>query len=79
MMKEPTIWMSVQSKTFRLRPNIKARCRCGGSSNGAKCAKRRSGGHLELVSEFEVMGDGEVHPHHHPTFEFYYVITGRAS
>jgi quercetin dioxygenase-like cupin family protein len=35
------------------------------------------GGHLELVSEFEVTGGGEVHPHHHPTFEFYYVITGR--
>ena len=35
------------------------------------------GGHLELVSEFEVMGGGEVHPHHHPTFEFYYVLTGR--
>jgi mannose-6-phosphate isomerase-like protein (cupin superfamily) len=31
------------------------------------------GGHLELVSEFEVMGGGEVHP----TFEFYYVLTGR--
>ena len=35
------------------------------------------GGHLELVSEFEVLGGGEVHPHSHPTFEFYYVITGR--
>ena len=35
------------------------------------------GGHLELVSEFEVMGGGEVHPHSHPTFEFYYVLTGR--
>ena len=35
------------------------------------------GGHLELVSEFEVMGGGEVHPHSHPTFEFYYVISGR--
>ena len=32
------------------------------------------GGHLELVSEFEVMGGGEVHPHHHPTYEFYYVL-----
>jgi quercetin dioxygenase-like cupin family protein len=35
------------------------------------------GGHLELVSEFEVLGGGEVHPHKHPTFEFYYVISGR--
>ena len=35
------------------------------------------GGHLELVSEFEVMGGGEVHPHNHPTFEFYYVLSGR--
>ena len=35
------------------------------------------GGHLELVSEFEVYGGGEVHPHSHPTFEFYYVISGR--
>jgi quercetin dioxygenase-like cupin family protein len=35
------------------------------------------GGHLELVSEFEVLGDGEVHPHKHPTFEFYYVLFGR--
>lgn len=35
------------------------------------------GGHLELVSEFEVRSGGEVHPHKHPTFEFYYVIGGR--
>lgn len=35
------------------------------------------GGHLELVSEFEVAGGGEVHPHSHPTFEFYYVLSGR--
>jgi quercetin dioxygenase-like cupin family protein len=35
------------------------------------------GGHLELVSEFEVIGGGEVHPHKHPTFEFYYVLSGR--
>jgi mannose-6-phosphate isomerase-like protein (cupin superfamily) len=35
------------------------------------------GGYLELVSEFEVMGGGEVHPHKHHTIEFYYVITGR--
>jgi hypothetical protein len=37
------------------------------------------GGHLELVSEFEVVGGGEVHPHSHPTFEFYYVLSGLKS
>jgi quercetin dioxygenase-like cupin family protein len=35
------------------------------------------GGYLELISEFEVLGGGEVHPHRHPTFEFYYVLSGR--
>jgi quercetin dioxygenase-like cupin family protein len=35
------------------------------------------GGHLELISEFEVLGGGEVHPHKHPTFEFYYILAGR--
>ena len=35
------------------------------------------GGHLELVSEFEVAGGGLVDPHHHPTHEFYYVTAGR--
>ncbi|HEY2430794.1 MAG TPA: cupin domain-containing protein, partial [Acidimicrobiales bacterium] len=35
------------------------------------------GGHLELVSEFEVAGGGMVDPHHHPTHEFYYVTAGR--
>jgi len=35
------------------------------------------GGHLELVSEFEVAGGGEVNPHSHPTHEFYYVTSGR--
>ena len=35
------------------------------------------GGHLELVSEFEVAGGGFVDPHHHPTHEFYYVTAGR--
>ena len=35
------------------------------------------GGHLELVSEFEVAGGGVVHPHSHPTYEFYYVTAGR--
>jgi quercetin dioxygenase-like cupin family protein len=35
------------------------------------------GGHLELVSEFEVAGGGLVDPHLHPTHEFYYVTSGR--
>ncbi len=35
------------------------------------------GGHLELVSEFEIKGGGKVNPHSHPTFEFYYVTYGR--
>ena len=35
------------------------------------------GGHLELVSEFEVAGGGYVDPHNHPTHEFYYVTAGR--
>ena len=35
------------------------------------------GGHLELVSEFEVAGGGLVDPHSHPTHEFYFVMSGR--
>jgi quercetin dioxygenase-like cupin family protein len=35
------------------------------------------GGFLELVNEFEVAGGGYVHPHSHPTHEFYYVTSGR--
>jgi quercetin dioxygenase-like cupin family protein len=35
------------------------------------------GGHLELVAEFEVQGGGAVDPHKHPTYEFYYVLSGR--
>ena len=35
------------------------------------------GGHLELVSEFEVAAGGMVDPHDHPTHEFYYVTSGR--
>ena len=31
----------------------------------------------ELVSEFEVKGGEKVHPHQHPTYEFYYVTHGR--
>ena len=36
-----------------------------------------AGGHLELVSEFEVSGGGFVDPHSHPTHELYYVTSGR--
>ena len=36
-----------------------------------------AGGHLELVSEFEIEGGGAVHPHRRPIYEFYYVISGR--
>jgi quercetin dioxygenase-like cupin family protein len=36
------------------------------------------GGHLELVDEFEVAAGGEVHPHSHQTWEFYYGLFGRA-
>jgi quercetin dioxygenase-like cupin family protein len=35
-------------------------------------------GHVELVDEFEVAAGGEVHPHSHPTWEFYYGLFGRA-
>ena len=35
------------------------------------------GGFLELVSEFEIQGGEKVHPHKHPTYEFYYVTQGR--
>src|SRR5207302_3891998 len=36
-----------------------------------------AGGHLELVSEFEVAGGGYVDPHQHPTHECYCVTAGR--
>jgi mannose-6-phosphate isomerase-like protein (cupin superfamily) len=36
-----------------------------------------TGGYLELVSEFEVMGGGAIHPHEHHTLEFYFVLSGR--
>ena len=39
--------------------------------------EQTAGGHLELVDEFEVVAGGEVHPHKHPTYEFYYVTVGR--
>lgn len=35
-----------------------------------------TGGHLELVSEFEVAGGSAVAPHSHPTHEYYYVLSG---
>lgn len=35
------------------------------------------GGFLELIDEFEVDAGGEVHPHAHPTWEFYYGLFGR--
>src|SRR3954464_7470290 len=40
-------------------------------------ASLTKGGHLELVSEFEVAGGGFVDPHEHPTHEFYYVTSGK--
>jgi len=36
-----------------------------------------AGGHLELTNEWEVAGGGAVHTHWHPTYEFYYGLTGR--
>jgi mannose-6-phosphate isomerase-like protein (cupin superfamily) len=36
-----------------------------------------AGGHLELTNEWEVDGGGAVHTHWHPTYEFYYGLTGR--
>lgn len=39
--------------------------------------EQTTGGHLELIDEFEVAGGGAVHPHSHPTTEFYYVTSGR--
>jgi mannose-6-phosphate isomerase-like protein (cupin superfamily) len=35
------------------------------------------GGFLELINEFEVAGGSAVHPHEHPTHEWYYVTAGR--
>jgi mannose-6-phosphate isomerase-like protein (cupin superfamily) len=40
-------------------------------------AEPTAGGHLELVSEFEVRPGGHVNPHRHPTHEFYLVRSGR--
>jgi quercetin dioxygenase-like cupin family protein len=39
--------------------------------------EQTDGGFLELVNEFTVEGGGHVHPHSHPTHEFYYVLRGR--
>jgi quercetin dioxygenase-like cupin family protein len=38
-----------------------------------------SGGHLELVSEFDVAPGAAVHPHAHPTYEYYYVLRGHGT
>ncbi len=45
--------------------------------NSQEFRELTEGGHLELVSEFEVAGGGLVDPHNHPTHEFYYVTNGR--
>jgi quercetin dioxygenase-like cupin family protein len=47
------------------------------SDRSRELAEATAGGHLELVSEFEVAGGGLVDPHQHPTHEFYYVTSGR--
>ena len=39
--------------------------------------EQTEGGFLELINEFEVAGGGAVHPHAHPTHEWYYVTDGR--
>ncbi len=39
--------------------------------------EQTEGGFLELVSEWEVEGGGLVDPHHHPTYEFYYIVSGK--
>jgi mannose-6-phosphate isomerase-like protein (cupin superfamily) len=44
---------------------------------GGALAEATAGGHLELVSEFEVKPGGHVNPHRHPTHEFYLVRSGR--
>jgi len=44
---------------------------------GGPLAAATAGGHLELVSEFEVKPGGHVNPHRHPTHEFYLVRAGR--
>jgi quercetin dioxygenase-like cupin family protein len=45
--------------------------------NSREMKEATDGGFLELVNEFEVAGGGYVHPHSHPTHEFYYVLRGR--
>jgi quercetin dioxygenase-like cupin family protein len=38
---------------------------------------RTDGGYLELINEFEVAAGGHLHPHSHPTHEWYFVMNGR--
>src|SRR5579859_2042014 len=45
-------------------------------SDAREMFAQTTGGHLELVSEWEVAPGGKVHPHKHPTFEFYYITSG---
>jgi quercetin dioxygenase-like cupin family protein len=45
-------------------------------SEARELLAQTAGGHLELVSEWEVAGGGMVHPHKHPTYEFYYITAG---
>jgi quercetin dioxygenase-like cupin family protein len=45
-------------------------------SEARELVEETSGGHLELVSEFDVAPGAAVHPHSHPTYEYYYVLSG---
>jgi quercetin dioxygenase-like cupin family protein len=45
-------------------------------SDAREMFAQTAGGHLELVSEWEVAPGGKVHPHKHPTYEFYYITSG---
>ena len=51
--------------------------RSGTSSRRRRCANQTDGGFLELINEFEVAAGSAVHPHAHPTHEWYYVTAGR--
>ena len=70
-------WTCAPSKTSSRSPSTTAPSPCGGWSTPARCSTSPTAGYLELVSEFEVAGGGEVDPHSHPTHEFYYVTSGR--
>ncbi len=37
------------------------------------------GGYLEHVDEFVIQGGGQGHPHHHHTWEFYFILSGRGT